>query len=121
MPNVPPVLADRAGADEALVGIDHAGNIVLMTPAAEAMFGASFDDIAGEPMEYLVDSDVRFGHQAYRRGFLSEPANREMDPGLEPKGERVDTGEKFRVHVVLEPVRDDGGALYVVAHVTKLD
>jgi PAS domain S-box-containing protein len=118
MPDVPPVLADRLTSAESLVAIDHAGNIVLMTPAAEELFGVAFDDIAGEPVEFLVDSEVRFGHQAYRRGFLAEPAHREMDPGLEPKGERLDTGEKFRVHIDLEPVRNDEGTLFVVAHVT---
>ena len=117
--DLPAALAARRDDTEALVVVDHAGSIVLMTPAAEELFGIGLDDIAGEAVELLMAQEFRFGHQAYRRGYISEPADREMDPGLEPHGMNVVTEETFPIHVRLEPVRDDG-TLYVIAHVEKL-
>ena len=73
-PELPDALAGRRDDDEALVVVDHAGSIVLMTPAAEELFGVGLDDVAGEAMEVFMPQEFRFGHQAYRRGYLAEPA-----------------------------------------------
>lgn len=119
MAELPPALKDRRDSDEALVVVDHSGSIVLMSPTAEELFGVGQDDVAGEAMELFMAQEFRFGHQAYRRGYLSEPADREMDPGLEPHGMNAVTEETFPIHVRLEPFNEEG-TLYVIAHVTKL-
>ena len=115
---LPPEVAEREAADEALVVVDHDGVIVLMTKAAEKLFGVAADDIVGEYVEMLVPEKKRWGHQAYRRGFLAEPNPREMDPGLEPEAERPMDGSLVPIHVDLEPIRSNG-VLYVAAHVTE--
>ncbi|HET9732844.1 MAG TPA: PAS domain S-box protein [Acidimicrobiales bacterium] len=117
MPDVPAEVQKFATAHEAVVVVDHDGAVVVMSPAAEALLGVEASDMAGEFIEMLVPEKKRWGHQAYRRGYLAEPSDREMDPGLEPEAERPD-GTIVPVHVRLEPVRVDG-RLYVAAHVTE--
>ena len=104
--------------DEAVVVVDHAGNIVAVTEALRQLLDLPEDEyILGEAIELLVPADRRFGHQAYRRGYIAEPAVREMDPGLFPEAERVSDGALIPIYVILEPIRV-GGMLYSVAHVT---
>lgn len=104
--------------DEAIVVVDHAGNIVAVTEPLRELLDLPEDEyILGEAVELLVPADRRFGHQAYRRGYIAEPALREMDPGLHPEAERVSDGGLIPIHVTLEPIRV-GGMLYTAAHVT---
>jgi PAS domain S-box-containing protein len=114
---IPEEIAALRQTDEAVVVVDHAGNIVAMSAPAEDLFGISESDIAGEAVELLIPEELRFGHQAYRRGYLAEPADREMDPGLEPQLERPMDGQRVPIAVRLVPHRA-AGRLYVAAHVT---
>ena len=100
----------------AVVIVDYQGVVLGINSAAEELWGAGSDDLAGEFVEMLVPSDRRWGHQAYRRGYQVEPRDREMDPGLYPEAETVE-GELVPIHVRLQPVHV-GGRLYVAAHVT---
>jgi hypothetical protein len=87
-----------------------------MNKPAEELWGIETADMAGEFVEMLVPTKKRFGHQAYRRGYLAEPRDREMDPGLYPD---LETAEGDIIPVVgrLQPVRVDG-VLFVAAHIT---
>ena len=105
--------------DKAVVVIDFQGLVVGMNGAAEELFGMESADIAGEFVEMLVPSNKRWGHQAYRRGYLVEPRDREMDPGLYPEAETAD-GALVPIAGRLQPVRVDG-TLYVAAHIWRDD
>jgi len=118
MSDLPDHVKKLESDDRALVVVDSQGFIVLMTKAAEEMCGITIDDIRGESIELLVPEKMRFGHQAYRRGFMSEEKPREMDPGLEPELERPIDGVRIPIDVWLEPLRADG-KLYVVADVKE--
>ena len=118
MSDLPEEIQKLETDDRALVIVDAQGLIVLMTRAFEEMAGVTTDDMRGEAIELLVPDKMRFGHQAYRRGFVSEEKPREMDPGLEPELERPMDGTRIPVDVWLEPLRVEG-KLYVVAHVTE--
>jgi hypothetical protein len=119
--DLPDAVRTAMKADEAAVAVDHAGNMVAITEPLRELLGLPEDEyLLGEPVELLVPSDRRFGHQAYRRGYIAEPALREMDPGLHPEAEHAETGELVPIHVDLEPVRVEG-RLYTVAHVTRRD
>ena len=109
--------ADDPGA---VVVVDNQGQIVFMNVAAEKLFDVSLEDIGGEFVEMLVPEKLRWGHQAYRRGYLAEPNDREMDPGLEPARQRPTDDAIVPVAVRLQPVRVDG-TLYVAAHVSVRD
>jgi PAS domain S-box-containing protein len=115
--DLPDEITALADTDEAIVVVNREGAVVLMSKAAEALLGVESDDIVGEFVEFLVPADRRWGHQAYRRGYIAEPRDREMDPGLNPEAERPD-GTLVPIHVRLEP-RVVGGELYVAAHVTE--
>jgi PAS domain S-box-containing protein len=117
MSDLPEEVQKLESDDRALVVVDSQGFIVLMTKSAEELCGVGIDDIRGEAIELLVPEKMRFGHQAYRRGFMSEEKPREMDPGLDPELERPD-GTRVPIDVWLEPLRADG-KLYVVADVKE--
>ena len=100
----------------AVVVVDNQGQIVFMNAPAEKLFEVSLDDIGGEFVEMLVPEKLRWGHQAYRRGYLAEPSDRDMDPGLEPAMQRPSDDAIIPIAVRLQPVRV-AGTLYVAAHV----
>jgi len=108
-----------AGQQEAVVVVDFQGIVLGMNEPAEELFGMASGDIAGEFVEMLVPAKKRWGHQAYRRGYLAEPRDREMDPGLYPEAETAD-GEIVPVVGRLQPVRVDG-RLFVAAHIRRDD
>lgn len=101
----------------AVVIVDFQGIVLAMNEPAERLFGMDSADIAGEFVEMLVPAGKRWGHQAYRRGYLAEPRDREMDPGLYPEAETA-AGEIVAIVGRLQPVRVDG-RLYVAAHVAR--
>jgi PAS domain S-box-containing protein len=108
-----------AGGEHAVVIVDFQGLVLAMNEPAEKLFGMASEDIAGEFVEMLVPASKRWGHQAYRRGYLAEPRDREMDPGLYPEAETAD-GEIVPIIGRLQPVRVDG-KLFVAAHMTRDD
>jgi PAS domain S-box-containing protein len=103
--------------DRPVVIVDFQGIVLAMNKPAEALFGMESGDIAGEFVEMLVPTKKRWGHQAYRRGYLAEPRDREMDPGLYPEAETAE-GELIPIVGRLQPVRVDG-KLFVAAHLDR--
>jgi protein-histidine pros-kinase len=114
--DLPPEVTVLNDSDEAIVVVNNEGVVVQLTASAEDLLGVSSEDIVGEFVEMLVPSKKRWGHQAYRRGYLAEPSDREMDPGLAPEAERPD-GTIVPISGRLVPIRVDG-RLYVAAHIT---
>ena len=117
--DLPTEITEFDSADEPVVVVDHEGVVVLFNPHAEKLFEVDADDIIGEYVEMLVPDGLQWGHQAYRRGYIAEPSDREMDPGLEPHLQRPD-GTRIPIAVRLEPRRVDG-QLYTAAHVHPRD
>lgn len=118
--DLPSAVSELESADEAIVVVNREGAIVLMTKQAEELLGVSSEDIVGEFVEMLVPEKMRWGHQAYRRGYMAEPRDREMDPGLDPAAERPMDGTLVPIAVQLVPI-EEGGQLYVAAHITERD
>ena len=102
---------------EAVVIVDFQGVVLGLNKPAEELFGMDSADIAGEFVEMLVPANKRWGHQAYRRGYLVEPRDREMDPGLYPEAETAE-GELVPIVGRLQPVTVNG-KLFVAAHITR--
>ena len=109
--DLPPRVTELEDADDAIVVIQSEGAVVLMTRAAEELFGVSSEDVVGEFVEMLVPANRRPDLQAHRSRY------REMDPGLFPEAERPD-GTIVPVAARLEPISVDG-ELYVAVHVTE--
>lgn len=108
----------ESGAEPVVI-VDFQGVVLGLNKAAEELFAMESADIAGEFVEMLVPANKRWGHQAYRRGYLAEPRDREMDPGLYPEAETAE-GEHVPIAGRLQPVRV-GGKLFVAAHVRRDD
>src|SRR3954471_6410383 len=114
---VPDELARFADRPQPVVVVDAAGTVVLVNPAAAALWGVDEERFVGEPVEALVPQALRRGHQAYRRGFLAEPDERDMAEGMEPKLQRPHDESLVPIAVHLEPLTV-GGQQFVAAHVS---
>ena len=110
---------EYGGDEKPVVIVDFQGLVLGMNKPAEEFFGMESADMAGEFVEMLVPTKKRFGHQAYRRGYLAEPRDREMDPGLYPEAETAE-GEIIPIVARLQPVRVDG-KLFVASHFVRDD
>lgn len=115
--DLPPEITELESSDEAIVVVNLEGVVVLLSKPAQAFLGVAAEDAVGEFVEAMMAKELRWGHQAYRRGYQAEPTDREMDPGLEPHAQRPD-GTLVPIAVRLEP-RRPAGKLLVVAHLTE--
>jgi two-component system sensor kinase FixL len=112
-----PEISALAAVDQAVIVVNDEGVVVALSELAEKLTGFAAQEAVGEYVESFVPEDLRWGHQRYRRGFLAEPSERDMDPGLKPRVQKPDkTFVPVAVH--LEPTRIDG-RLYVVAHLSE--
>lgn len=57
---------------DAVVSLNHDMNIAVFNPAAEHLFGYSFEEIAGKPLEILIPEEVRGKHPEYIEQFRAE-------------------------------------------------
>ncbi len=116
-PEVLAAVPEYESGAEMVVIVDFQGLVLGLNKPAEEFFGMETADIAGEFVEMLVPTKKRWGHQAYRRGYLAEPRDREMDPGLYPEAETAE-GEIIPIVARLQPVRVEG-KLFVAAHFAR--
>ena len=65
-------------ATEGIILTNGRGNIELINPAAERMFGYTANELNGQPVEILIPGSFRHGHQELREGFHKKPSNRSM-------------------------------------------
>lgn len=110
---------DDDEAEQPVVVVNGDGVVVLANKAAGELWGMPVEDMVGEYQEMLIPKEMRWGHNAYRRGYVAEPRPREMDPGLHPHLLRAD-GTQVAVHVWLEP-HGEAGNLYVEARITPIE
>jgi PAS domain S-box-containing protein len=103
---------------EGIVVCSHEGEIVMLNPAAEKMFGFSAEELKGKPIELLVPQQFRHRHVGHREKFAGNAHNRPMGLGLNLHGSRKD-GSEFPVEISLSPVRHDGND-YIIAFVIDI-
>jgi len=77
-------------ATEGLILTNGQGNIVLINPAAQRMFGYEAAEIIGQPVEVLIPQRFSANHKQLRAGFYDHPQNRVMGHGRELFGRRKD-------------------------------
>src|ERR1051326_281173 len=105
-------------ATEGLILTNGQGNIVLINPAAQRMFGYKAAEIIGQPVEVLIPQRFTDHHQKLRDGFYHVPQNRVMGHGRELFGKRKDNTE-FPVEVSLSFYRRDE-ELFVIAFIVDI-
>ncbi|MFN8624298.1 MAG: PAS domain S-box protein, partial [Chloroflexota bacterium] len=89
---------------------DDSGDILMVNPSLERMFGYGVDDLLGAPVELLLPEGSRVRHVALRGGYERQPTARPMGAGRELSGRRRD-GTLFPIEVSLSAFQDGGRTL----------
>jgi PAS domain S-box-containing protein len=101
-------------APDAMVIVNHDGEIKLANAETERVFGYSRDALIGRHVEMLIPERYRGRHPDHRSGFFSAPRARPMGAGLELWGRRRD-GTEFPVEISLSPLQTEEGVLATAA------
>ncbi|RYG53850.1 MAG: PAS domain S-box protein [Chitinophagaceae bacterium] len=80
-------------ATEGIILTNGTGNIVLVNPAAQRMFGYDAEELVGKPIETLLPRRVQQHHVGVRQSFYENPQNRVMGHGRDLYGKRKDDSE----------------------------
>ena len=107
-----------ASATEGIILIDAGGQIIVVNPAAERMFGYARGDLLGQPLEVLLPERIRGVHVGHRTGYFAGPRARPMGIGLDLAGRRKD-GNEFPVEISLSYVEAPDGVL-AMAFITDI-
>jgi PAS domain S-box-containing protein len=97
-------------APDAIVGVDAAGQIVLVNAQTERLFGYTREELIGQRVEMLVPDAARAGHPDQRRAYMGEPVHRPMGAGLQLAARRRD-GSEFPADISLSALETDDGIL----------
>jgi PAS domain S-box-containing protein len=105
-------------ATEGIILTGGRGNIVLVNPAAERMFGYNSDEIVGKPIEILIPDRYKPHHHELRGAFYSKPSNRVMGQGRDLNARKKD-GTNIPVEVSLSHYKK-GDELFVIAFIVDI-
>jgi len=102
-------------APNAMIMVNHEGQITLANLQAEKTFGYSREELLGHPIEMLVPERLRSGYRDFRHGYLCHPQARPM--GAERRelfGQRKD-GSEVPVEIGLSPIHTSNGPLVLAS------
>jgi PAS domain S-box-containing protein len=99
-----------AFSPDAIVVADREGRITEANTQVERLFGYTFSELLGHPVEILIPERFRQFHPTHRAEYSSQPRMRPMGAGLELYGRRKD-GSEFPVDIMLSPVETAGGLI----------
>jgi PAS domain S-box-containing protein len=107
-------------ATEGILLIDASGQITLVNPAAERMFGYEPDELLGQPLEILLPDPIRDTHRDHRARYFAGPRVRPMGSGLVLAGRRKH-GTEFPVEISLSYVQAAEGmsAMALITDITE--
>ena len=93
--------------------VDAVGVIIFANAHAATVLGYEVRELIGHPVEMLVPTEHRRGHERARMAFADRPKTREMGSGLDIHGRRKD-GSLVPLDIQLQPV---GQGLLTVASI----
>lgn len=105
-------------ATEGIILTNRSGQIVLVNPTAEDLFGYRKEELIGQRIEILIPNELRHTHVAKREGFHHQPLNRVMGAGRDLYAKRKD-GSVFPVEISLSHYKL-GREAYVVAFIIDI-
>ncbi|HEY6293752.1 MAG TPA: PAS domain S-box protein [Terriglobia bacterium] len=105
---------------DAIIATDRSGQIVGANAQVEKVFGYSYQELVGRPIEMLMPERLRGAHAIHRQNYYAAPRTRAMGEGLALYGRRKD-GTEFPVDVLLSAVEFEEGqvVLSVARDVTE--
>src|SRR5437870_5252723 len=101
-------------APNAMIMVNHEGQITLANLQAEKTFGYSREELLGHPIEMLVPERLRSGYRDFRHDYLCHPQARPMGAGRELFGRRKD-GSEVPVEIGLSPIHTSKGLLVLAS------
>lgn len=104
---------------EGLILTNMHGEICLVNPRTEKLFGYTKNELIGQKIEILIPSADRGKHVESRETYHHRPVNRQMGSGMTLYGQRKD-GAKFPVEVSLNSFVDNEGQRFVSALITDI-
>lgn len=105
-------------ATEGIILTNGAGEIIMVNPAIERMFGYTRNELKGQPIEVLIPDKYKPHHHQLRDGFYHKPSNRVMGQGRDLNGRKKD-GTDMPVEVSLSHYRRDD-ELFVIAFLVDI-
>lgn len=99
-------------APDAMVVVNHRGQIERVNAQVEQMFGYRADDLAGHPVELLMPARFTQSHQEHRARYIRSPHLRDMGAGLELFARRRD-GTEFPAEIMLSPIESETGRMVI--------
>ena len=105
-------------ATEGILLTNRKGNMILVNPAAEKMFGYDADELIGHNIDQLIPKRIRKSHETLREKFHEAPSNRSMGSGRDLFAVRKD-GTEFPVEVSLSHYQE-GNETFVIAFVVDI-
>ncbi|WP_290789593.1 sensor histidine kinase [Flavihumibacter sp. UBA7668] len=105
-------------ATEGIVLTNGKGQIILVNPEAERLFGYEKHQLLGQTIEMLIPQRFHYGHEKSRANFYKNPGNRRMGQGRDLFAKRRD-GSEFPVEISLSHFSDKRGK-YVIAFIIDI-
>ncbi len=97
-------------ASQAIIAVDHNGEIDVVNQKAEELFGYQRDEMIGRRLEMLLPDSFRESHKGHRDRYFAQPHARPMGIGMDLAGQRKN-GEQFPIEISLNSVQVQGKAL----------
>jgi len=105
-------------ATEGIILTNSTGQIIMLNPAAQRMFGYKSEELVDRPVEVLIPDRYKFHHKELREGFYHHPQNRVMGHGRDLNAKRKD-GSDMPVEVSLSFYKRQG-ELFVIAFIVDI-
>ena len=105
-------------ATEGIILTNSKGEIVLINPATEKIFGYAAKELYGKPIEVLIPNRYKERHLKDRAGFHQHPGNRVMGAGRDLFGKKKD-GSDVPVEISLSHYHKDH-ELFVIAFIVDI-
>jgi PAS domain S-box-containing protein len=93
-------------AMESIIAINNQGDIQLVNPATEKLFGYKQEELYGKKVEFLMPERFKSSHIKHRDDYASNPHARSMGIGYDLYATKKN-GQEFPVEISLSPFESD--------------